>query len=117
VPAHLDGNIIQLSHITLGVTEACSGIRSLLSLLCLSVAWGYLTLPSAWGIVALAVAAVPITIVANAGRIVMTGVIGQWIGLQYAQGFFHDFTGWAFFMAAFACLLGIHGLIRFTRRR
>ncbi len=117
VPALREGNIIQLSHITLGVTEACSGIRSLLSLLCLAVAWGYLTLRSTWGIVALAVVAVPITIVANAGRVVMTGLIGQWFGIQYAQGFFHDFTGFAIFMVALACLLGIHGVIRFTRRR
>ena len=117
VPVLLDGNIIHLSHITLGVTEACSGIRSLLSLLCLAAAWGYLTLPSTWGIVALTVAAFPITIVANAGRIVMTGLIGQWFGIPYAQGFFHGFSGWAIFMAAFACLFVIHGLIRFTKRR
>src|SRR5205807_7292110 len=93
VPVLRDGNVIHLSRVTLGVTEACSGIRSLISLLALAVAWGYLSIPSLAGQVALAVVAVPITIVANAGRIVATGLIAQWFGMQYAEGFFHSFSG------------------------
>jgi exosortase len=117
VPVLQDGNVIQLSQITLGVTEACSGIRSLISLLALAVAWGYLTLSATWAIGALALAAVPITIVFNAGRVVVTGLIGQWFGSQYAEGFFHTFSGWLIFVAAFACLLAVHGLIQLIRRR
>ena len=56
--------------------------------------------------VALAAAAVPITIIANAGRIVATALIGQWFGMQYAEGFFHSFSGWVVFLVAFACLVG-----------
>lgn len=112
VPVLRDGNVIHLSHISLGVTEACSGIRSLISLLALAVAWAYLTLPWVWAMVALVASAVPVTIVANAGRVVMTGLIGQWVGVEYAQGFFHTFSGWLIFLVSFGCLLGVHGLLR-----
>jgi exosortase/archaeosortase family protein len=60
----------------------------------------------------LAAVAVPITIVANAGRVVATGLIGQWLGVEYALGFFHTFSGWIIFLFAFLALLGVHGLIR-----
>ena len=115
VPVLLDGNVIHLSQLSLGVTEACSGVRSLISLLALAVAWAYLALPGAWGMPALATAAVPITILANAGRVVTTGLIGQWFGIEYARDFFHTFAGWAIFMFAFVCLLGVHGLIRLAK--
>jgi exosortase len=113
VPVLLDGNVIQLSRITLGVAEACSGIRSLISLLALAVAWGYLTLPGL-GMGVLIAAAVPITIAANVARIVITGLIGQSFGVEYAQGFFHSFSGWLIFIVAVLCLLAAHGLIRMT---
>jgi len=111
VPVLLDGNVIQLSQITLGVTEACSGIRSLISLLAVAVAWAALTLPI-WGMGVLVAATIPITVIANAGRVVATGLIGQYVGVQYAHGFFHTFSGWLIFLLAFACLLGVHALIR-----
>jgi exosortase len=112
VPVLLDGNVIHLSRVTLGVAEACSGIRSLMSLLAVAVAWGYLTLTGFWPIAVLAAAAVPITVVANIGRIVTTGLVGQTFGMEYATGFFHTFSGWVLFLFAFACLLGVHGLMR-----
>src|SRR5262249_28724366 len=84
VPVLLDGNVIHLSQLTLGVTEACSGIRSLVSMLALAVAWGALTFGSPWATAVLAAAAVPITVVANAGRVVATGLVGQYLGVEYA---------------------------------
>lgn len=116
VPVLLDGNIIYLSHISLGVTEACSGIRSLISLLALAVAWAYLTLRSPWAFAALVLSALPITIVANAGRVVATGLVGQWFGVEYARGIFHTFSGWVIFVIAFAGLLAAHGVIRLLGR-
>jgi len=112
VPALLDGNVIHLSRVSLGVAEACSGIRSLISLLALAVAWAYLTLPSLATMSVLVASAVPITIAANAARIVITGLIGQSFGLEYAQGFFHTFSGWLIFVFAFFCLAAVHWLIR-----
>lgn len=116
VPVFLDGNVIQLSQITLGVTEACSGIRSLISLLAGAVAWAYLVLPWGWGAAVFVAATVPITIIANAGRVVATGLIGQWFGVEYASGFFHEFAGWVIYLFAFACLIGLQGLIQLAGR-
>lgn len=117
VPVLLDGNVIQLSQISLGVTEACSGIRSLISLLAVAVAWAALTLPGVWAVMGLAASAVPITVLANAGRVVATGLIAQRFGIEYAQGFFHTFSGWVIFLFAFVCLLGVHSVIRLAQSR
>jgi exosortase len=116
VPVFRDGNVIQLSHITLGVVEACSGIRSLISLLAVAIVWAHFSLSGGWAKLLFIGVAVPITIVANAARIVFTGLIGQWLGIDYAQGFFHGFSGWIIFVVAFLCLLGVHGILRrFTK--
>lgn len=112
VPVLLDGNVLHLSRITLGVTEACSGVRSLISLFALAMAWAYMTIDRRWAMAILVASALPITIVANAARIVSTGLIGQWFGVSYAQGFFHTFSGWLIFLVAFVALLAVHGLIR-----
>jgi exosortase len=113
VPILLDGNVIHLSRITLGVTEACSGIRSLITLIALGVAWAYLVLPPSWWLrMVLVASVVPITIAANAARIVLTGVVGQWFGVEYAEGFFHFLSGWLIFGLALVGLLGVHGLLR-----
>ena len=116
VPVLMDGNILHLSRISLGVVEACSGIRSLISLLAVAVAWAYLTLPGVVSLFVLAAAAVPITILANAIRVVTTGLIGQWFGIEYAQGFFHSASGWVIFLVAFAGLAVVHVAIQWLRR-
>jgi exosortase/archaeosortase family protein len=53
----------------------------------------------------------PITIFANAARVVMTGLIGQRFGVEYASGFFHEFAGLIIYAFAFFCLLGVYGVI------
>jgi len=112
-----DGNVIHLSRITLGVTEACSGIRSLVSLLALAVASAHLSLTRRDTMLLLVASAVPITIVANAARIVITGLIGQWVGARYAEGFFHAFSGWLIFFVAFLLLFAVQfALSRFETR-
>jgi len=112
VPVLLDGNVIHLSRVTLGVTEACSGIRSLITLVALGVAWAYLMLPRVWMQNVLVASVLPITIFSNAGRIVMTGLVGRWLGVEYAEGFFHFFSGWLVFVTAILCLLAVHGVLR-----
>lgn len=116
VPVFLDGNIIHLAQLSLGVTEACSGIRSLISLFAGAAAWAYLFLPLGWSTVFFVAATLPITIFANAARVVLTGLIGQNIGVEYASGFFHEFAGLVIYAFAFVCLLGTYGLIRLAAR-
>ena len=116
VPVLLDGNIIQLAQLSLGVTEACSGIRSLISLLAGAGAWAYLFLPVGWSMILFVAAALPITIAANAARVVLTGLIGQTFGVEYASGFFHEFAGLVIYAFAVVCLFGTYSLIRLIGR-
>ena len=117
IPVLLDGNVIRLAQLSLGVTEACSGIRSLISLFAGAAAWAYLLLPPGWTMVVFIAATVPITIMANAARVVLTGLIGRQFGVEYASGFFHEFAGFAIYIFAFVCLLATHSLLRAVSRR
>ncbi|HET7696778.1 MAG TPA: exosortase A [Vicinamibacterales bacterium] len=105
IPVLREGNILMLPTTTLEVVEACSGIRSLVSLLTLALILGKLTEPRLWARVALAVLALPVAIVANAARVAGTGLAAEWISPQAAEGFFHEFSGWVMFVVAFALLL------------
>lgn len=117
IPVLLDGNVIHLAQLSLGVTEACSGIRSLISLSAGAVAWAYLLIPAGWGMIIFVAATLPITILANATRVVLTGLIGRQFGVEYATGFFHEFAGWAIYVFAFVSLLATHSLISAVSRR
>jgi exosortase len=117
IPVLLDGNVIHLAQLSLGVTEACSGIRSLISLFAGAAAWAYLLLPPGWAMVVFIAATVPITIMANAARVVLTGLIGRQFGVEYASGFFHEFAGLAIYIFAFLCLLATYSLLRAVSRR
>lgn len=112
MPVLLDGNVIQLSRLTLGVTEACSGIRSLITMVALGVAWAHLMLPRFWMQAVFVISVLPITIVANAGRIVVTGLVARSFGVEYAEGFFHFFSGWLVFIVALLCLLAVDRVLR-----
>jgi exosortase len=101
-----EGNVLVLPTTTLEVVQACSGIRSLVSLLTLAIILGKLTEPRVWARVALAVLALPVAIAANAARVAGTGLAAEWISPQAAEGFFHEFSGWVMFVVAFALLLG-----------
>jgi len=113
VPVLREGNIIQLPTMSLEVVEACSGIRSLVSLLTLAVIYGYLMESSLVLRVILALAAVPIAIAANSLRVMGTGLLGLYWGPEKAEGFFHTFSGWVIFILALGMLFGVHRVARF----
>lgn len=111
IPVLREGNVLILANTTLEVAEACSGIRSLVSLITLAIIFGYFTDPR-WGVrTALVAAAVPVAIVANGARVAGTGIAAHYYGAQAAEGFFHEFSGWVVFVVAFALLLLIQRLI------
>jgi exosortase len=107
VPVLREGNVIILPHTSLEVAEACSGIRSLLSLLTLGIVYGYFADSRASVRVLLAVATVPIAIFTNAIRVAGTGVAAHKFGAGVADGFLHTFSGWLVFVAAFAMLIAL----------
>jgi exosortase len=112
VPVLLEGNVIQLPVMKLEVAEACSGIRSLMSLFTLAVFYGYFLERSTRGRVLLALASIPIAVTANAFRIVGTGLCVQYWDPDKALGFFHEFSGWVMFVISLACLYLMHRLLR-----
>ncbi|MCE1227777.1 MAG: exosortase/archaeosortase family protein [Geobacteraceae bacterium] len=107
-----EGNIIMFPATTLEVADACSGIRSLLSLLALSVAYSFfITLSSRLRFV-LIFSAVPIAIFTNALRVIGTGFLAQWWGAKAAEGFFHEFAGLSVFALAMVLLVGLGALLK-----
>jgi exosortase len=106
IPVLREGNVLMLPTTTLEVVQACSGIRSLVSLLTLAIILGKLTEPRVWARVVLAALSLPVAIAANAARVAGTGLAAEWISPQAADGFFHEFSGWVVFVVAFALLLG-----------
>lgn len=132
IPVLRQGNVIELMPLgaretkKLEVVEACSGIRSLMTLLTLAVVFAYFTYPKSddgdndkkggwawlksfgwWRSVIIVVSAVPIAILTNALRVSGTGVLAHYYGTEVADGFFHSFSGWVIYIAAFLMLFGV----------
>lgn len=104
------GNLLELAGQKLSVAEACSGIRSLFSLLFLAVTYIYFHEDRSlirWFVVA---AAVPIAVLVNAMRIVITGIVGE-SDPVFALGLFHATAGWVLSLAGFAILMGLHAIL------
>ena len=110
VPVLREGNVIQLPAMQLEVAEACSGIRSLLSLFTLAVIYGYFLEKSMARRVILAAASVPIAVAANVARIFGTGLCVQYWDPDKAMGFFHEFSGWLMFLVSLGFLYLVHRL-------
>jgi len=106
-----EGNLLILPNCTLNVVEACSGIRSLLSLLAAVVAYGFLAEPRTWIRVALAMASIPIAIATNGLRLVTTGVLSFLFGPAVDAGVVHLVLGLGFFVLAILSVLLVHKLL------
>jgi len=111
VPALVEGNVISIPSQQLEVAEACSGIRSLLTMITLSVIYGYLMERRIWVRTALVSSAVPIAVVANSFRILGTGLTVQYWDPEKAEGFFHAFSGWLIFTVALILLFVVHRIL------
>src|ERR1051326_800270 len=139
IPVLRMGNVIELKPLNsfttkkLEVVEACSGIRSMMTLMTLAVVFAYFTYPRSddssgpsgrmrtYGIVRtciIVLSAVPIAILTNAARVSGTGILSHYYGTGIADGFFHTFSGWAIYVVAFLMLFGIGWILdRFKPRR
>jgi exosortase len=129
IPVLRQGNIIELKPLNsfetkkLEVVEACSGIRSLMTLITLAVVFAYFTHPNAntndlktrrYGMlrsVIIVISAIPIAILTNALRVSGTGILAHYYGTQIADGFFHSFSGWVVYVVAFSMLFGVGWLL------
>jgi exosortase len=107
IPVLREGNILDVSGHLLSVVEACSGIRSLLTLTFLSLVYGYFFEKRIWVRVALFVSVIPVAIFVNGSRITITGILTTFKP-ELAEGFFHEATGLFLFFAAFVVLVLLH---------
>jgi len=131
IPVLRQGNVIELKPLNsfdtkkLEVVEACSGIRSLMTLVTLAVVFAYFTHPRSddsngprgrfgwlrsygfWRSAILVLSAVPIAILTNASRVSGTGILSHYYGTGVADGFFHSFSGWAIYIVAFLLLFAV----------
>ncbi|MBV8816943.1 MAG: exosortase/archaeosortase family protein [Acidobacteriaceae bacterium] len=112
IPVLRDGNVLELASQKLSVVEACSGIRSLLSLSFLSLIYAYFFDAKVWMRWVLLLSTIPIAIAANATRVTMTGLLSE-IRTDLAQGFFHTLEGWVLFLVAMALLVLFHKFVNF----
>ena len=112
VPVLREGNVINLPAMPLEVAQACSGIRSLLSLGTLAIIYGYLMESRNSLRAVLALASIPIAVIANSLRIVGTGLLVQYWDPDKAEGFFHAFSGWLIFVVSLGLLFLLHHLLR-----
>lgn len=110
VPVLREGNILQLAEQRLSVVEACSGIRSLLTLSFLSLVYAYFFDKKVWMRIALLAATIPIALLANASRITSAALLGE-INPKLAEGMFHTASGWVIFMVGLLLLIIVHSLI------
>ena len=117
VPVLREGNVINLAAMPLEVAQACSGIRSLLSLTTLAIMYGYLMEPRKVIRVVLALASIPIAVAANSLRIVGTGLLVHYWDPDKAEGFFHAFSGWLIFVVSLLMLFLLHRLTLLKRDR
>lgn len=117
VPVLREGNVINLPAMALEVAEACSGIRSLMSLITLAIIYGYLMEKRLWVRWLLAFASVPIAVAANSVRIIGTGLLVQYWDPEKAEGYFHASWGWIIFVISLVMLYTLHGLISMSLRK
>jgi len=116
VPVLREGNVMQLASTSLEVAEACSGIRSLLSLVTLAVIYGYFLETRIYRRVLFAVSAVPIAVLANGFRVVGTGLLAHYWNPERAEGFFHTFSGWLVFVLAMLMLFSLDSVLKLVDR-
>jgi len=113
IPVFREGNILELASQRLSVAEACSGIRSLLSLTFFALVYAYYFDKKVWMRWVLLIAIIPIAILANSGRITITGILSQ-TNPELAEGFFHSLEGLVIAAIAFALLVVVHKTINWV---
>jgi exosortase len=112
IPILREGNVLILANATLEVAEACSGIRSLVSLFTLGLVFGYFVDHRLWVRAVIALSAIPVAIVANGLRVASAGVAAHNYGTAGVEGVFHEFSGWVVFILAFLMMLALQRLLQ-----
>jgi exosortase len=119
--------------IALEVVEACSGIRSLMTLMTLALVLAYFTRTKRaasedswfdflrnrdfWRAIILMLAAIPIAVFTNAARVTATGVLTSYYGKKALESVWHDFSGWLVYVAALVLLISVNFVLKAISRK
>jgi exosortase len=106
-PAIAEGNVIAIDNLHLAVAEACSGLRIFVSIIALAFAFVVLTKKPWWTKACLCLSVVPVTLIANATRIAVTGLLNVYVSGEAAHRFSHDVAGWLMIVFAGALLAAV----------
>jgi exosortase D (VPLPA-CTERM-specific) len=106
ISVFVEGNVIDLGGYKLQVAEACDGLRYLFPLMTIGFLMAYFYKGAAWKRAVLFLSSIPITVLMNGLRVGTIGVMVEYWGIGMAEGFLHEFQGWAVFMACAALMLG-----------
>jgi exosortase len=139
IPTVRKGNVFEIlprgatQVIALEVVEACSGIRSLMTLVTLALILGYFTRTKRefvengglgflknydfWRALVLMLSAIPIAVLTNAARVTTTGVLTYYWGRQATEGRLHDALGWLVYVAALGLLILLNFTLQFFFRK
>ena len=117
ISVYREGNILNLSNTTLEVVDACSGIRSLTTLLAISGALAYVVRLRNFNKWILFVSAVPVAIIVNVIRLVITAILAKTSGPEAAQGFLHDLSGILVIFVAIFMLLVIYSALSVIEKK
>lgn len=116
-PVMSEGNIIVLPNVTLEVADACSGLRSLMSLIALSVAFAYISQKKTWKKWLLIFSALPVAVFTNILRVFFTGILAKHYGRAAAEGFFHEFAGFMVFFVAMVLMAILGAILKIGEKR
>lgn len=111
IPVYQEGNMLFFAQTQLEVAEACSGIRSIISLVMLSVLVAYFSKGGWLYKLVLVTLAIPIAMLANVVRVTGTGILAHYFGDKVARGFLHDFSGVVVFLFGLVVMLALSKLI------
>jgi exosortase len=107
-----EGNILMFPNITLEVADACSGLRSIMSLLALGAAYAFVLFTRTRDRVILIFSTLPIAVLTNCLRVIATGILAQYFGTAAAEGFFHEFAGFFVFAGAVVMFVSLGTVLK-----
>lgn len=111
LPILREGNVLHLAQTSLEVVDACSGLRSLVTMMALGTAFAFITNREAWKRWVLFLSVFPIAVAVNIIRLTATAILANRYGSEVAHGFLHDFSGWIVFVAGIAMLFGVEAVL------
>ena len=116
MPVHAEGNLVLLPNNKLQVVNACSGLRSMISILTLSALFGHLMLNSFWSKFCLLLSGIPISIFVNIIRIILLAVLSNFFTMDISSEPFHSLMGVTIFILAFIFLFAFKSVLSWIEK-